>query len=206
MHEAKLGIGSDAQGRRKTAHRALGAVESHEDPRIWTARELVDEENGAFTEADDALCRGADHRLRIGNLAGGADEDQIRLGRNPFPDNGTKWVPGAHADARRRCNAHRGQLGNLASKKRFRAVDLLFGQTGGQANGNDMQERDPLCSAVPAKLCGPLPSLFGPIGEIGRKQNVRDFAHLVLNFPAAATRVQLYPGPAGASARWPVLA
>ena len=86
MHEAKLGIGSDAQGRRKTAHRALGAVESHEDPRIGTARELVDEENGAFTEADDAFCRGTNHRLRIGNLAGGADENQIPLGRNPFPD------------------------------------------------------------------------------------------------------------------------
>ncbi len=85
MYEAKLGIWSDCQGGRQTAHRAVGAVESHKDPGIGTARGLVDEEDRALTEADHALCRGADDRLRIGNLARGADEDQIRLYRDALP-------------------------------------------------------------------------------------------------------------------------
>jgi hypothetical protein len=161
---------------------------------------------GALTEADDSLCRGAHDRLRIGNLAGSADEDQISLNRDPFPDNGTKWVSGAYDGACRRCNAHRRELGDLAGKERFRAVYLLFGQNGWQTNGNDMQESEPLCPAIPAKLCGPLQSPFGPIGEIGRKQNVRDFTHMILNFTAVVTLARLYARPDVVPVRWPIVA
>jgi hypothetical protein len=56
----------------------------------------------------------------------------------------------------------------------------LFGEQRGQTDGNDMQEGEPLRSAAPAKLNAPLKSPLGPVGEIGRKENVRYFTHLVL--------------------------
>src|SRR5689334_19871999 len=43
-----------------------------------------------------------------------------------------------------------------------------------------MQQRELLGFAVPAKLNAPLPSPLGPIGEIGRQQNVPYFIHNVL--------------------------
>src|SRR5215510_3825663 len=121
MHEAKLGIWSDCQGSPQTTHGAVGTVEGHKDTGIGTAWGLVDKKNGALTEADDALCRGAHDRLRIGSFAWGTDQDQISLRRDAFPDDGTKWVPRAHDGAGRRCNAQRWQLGDLVSKERFRA-------------------------------------------------------------------------------------
>jgi hypothetical protein len=176
MHDAKVGIWRDRYSGGQTADRAIGTVKSDENTCVGTARGLVDQEHRALTEAHHPLGRGANDSVCIGAFARCTDKNQVGLYPDAFADDGAERVPGADDHGGRRLHTHRVLLRDFACKKRFRTVLLLSGQNGRQADGNDMKEGEPLRASVPAKLRGPLQRAFGPIGEIGRDENVRDLS------------------------------
>ena len=140
MHDAKLGFRSENQSGRQTAHRRVGAVESHEDPGIRATSGLVDQKHRALAKADYPLRRGANDGLYIGALARDADDDKVGLSGDRFANDGAERLTGAHDGASRCGHTHRRELGDLGREKDFGCIFLLGSEDRRQSGGNDVEE------------------------------------------------------------------